>query len=184
MLTTQQGLALEGWEITIVTTKEVKNPWLPQFARLTGDIFLMPNFIEGNSYPNFLTYLVQSRNPDVVFVSNSEMGYLLVPLLKYHCPWVTVVDYVHSETPKWKNGGYARYSYALVDTLDRSIYASDHLRDYVIGYGRIIMHLMRSMTKLQIIFIHFPRYSRENCHCSRWNRPLCVHTQPRSQTRD
>lgn len=102
----------------------------------------MNNFIEGNNIPNFLVYLIQSRNPDVVFVSNSEMGYLLVPLIKYHCPWVTVVDYVHSETPKWKNGGYARYSYALLDLIDRSVYASDHLRDYVIERGRIFLLLL------------------------------------------
>lgn len=129
------GLALDGWEITVVGTKKSENKWLPEFMRITSDIFLLPNFLEGNSFPNFLVYLAKSRNPDVIFISNSELGYLAVPYLKFHCPWATIVDYVHSETPKWKNGGYARYSAAHASLLDRSIFASDHLRNWVIARG-------------------------------------------------
>lgn len=105
--------------------------------RITSDIHILPNFLEGNSFPNYLVYLAKSRQPDVMFISNSELGYLAIPYLKHHVPWVPLVDYVHSETPKWKSGGYARYSAAHSALIDRSIFASDHLRNWVIKRGHI-----------------------------------------------
>ncbi|GAM26053.1 hypothetical protein SAMD00019534_092280, partial [Acytostelium subglobosum LB1] len=130
-----QGLVMDGWEVSIAANKDAANTWLPQFLRVTPDIFIMPRFIRATDQTRFLVYLINSRKFDVVFLSNSEGAYNYLPYLRAHAPGPAYVDYTHSETPKWKNGGYARYSAGAEPFLDRSIFASEHLRQYVIDKG-------------------------------------------------
>ncbi|EGG23552.1 putative glycosyltransferase [Cavenderia fasciculata] len=130
-----QGLALDGWEVSIAANKEAANKWLPEFTRVTPDIFIMPRFIRTTDQTRFLTYLIKSRDFDVVFLSNSEGAYHYLSYLRANAPGPAYVDYTHSETPKWKNGGYARYSAGSEPMLDRSIYASENLRQSCISIG-------------------------------------------------
>eukprot|EP01132_Coremiostelium_polycephalum_P000619 gene619-768_t len=130
-----QGLALDGWEITIAANKDAANKWYPQFLRITPDIFIMPRFLKNTDQTRFLTYLIKSRQHDVVFLSNSEGAYHYLSYLRANAPGPAYVDYTHSETPAWKNGGYARYSAGSEPFLDRSIFASEHLRQYCIRLG-------------------------------------------------
>ena len=124
-----------GWEVTIATTLEAGQPWLPEFARLTPDIFVMPHFLKRRDMPPFLRYLIASRQPDVVMVSNSELGYLLLPYLRAHCPEPAYVDYCHMEEEYWKNGGFPRYAAARQDELDLNIVASEHLKRWMVARG-------------------------------------------------
>ncbi|KAF2076181.1 hypothetical protein CYY_002535 [Polysphondylium violaceum] len=125
-----QGMVQDGWEISIATTRDAPNKWLPQFLRVTPDIFIMPRFSKVTDQTRFLAYLIKSRGFDVVFLSNSEYGYHYLSYLRANAPGPAYVDYTHSETPKWKNGGYARYSAGAEVLLDRAIFASEHLRQY------------------------------------------------------
>ena len=43
----------------------------------------------------FLVYLVRSRQPDVVMITNSELGYHLLPYLRGRCPEPAYCDYCH-----------------------------------------------------------------------------------------
>eukprot|EP01133_Synstelium_polycarpum_P015137 gene15137-17916_t len=129
------GLSLAGWEVSIAATKEAANKWMPQFLRVTPDIFVMPRFLKATDQTRFLVYLIKSRDFDIVFLSNSEGAYHYLPYLRAHAPGPAYVDYTHSETPAWKNGGYARYSVGAEPFLDRAIFASEHLRRYVVDRG-------------------------------------------------
>ncbi|EGC36045.1 hypothetical protein DICPUDRAFT_47347 [Dictyostelium purpureum] len=130
-----QGMVLDGWEVSIATTKQADNKWFPQFARLTPDIFVMPRFSKMTDQCRFLVYLIKSRQFDVVYLSNSEQAYHYLSYLRANAPGPAYLDYTHSETPKWKDGGYARYSFGSEKLLDRSIFASEHLRQYCINRG-------------------------------------------------
>ncbi|EGG21560.1 putative glycosyltransferase [Cavenderia fasciculata] len=125
-------LIIKGWDVTIVTTLQSSNPWLPSFQKLTPDIFVLDNFLTTEDTPRFLCYLIESRKIDITLVSNSELGYLFVPYLKEKCPFSAIVDYVHMEEDHWKSGGYARYSLSMQSTLDLSIVSSDHLKEWMI----------------------------------------------------
>jgi glycosyltransferase involved in cell wall biosynthesis len=128
-------LARHGWSATVATTLDGRHDWYRQYERLTSDLFPLPHFLPLIDYPRFLHYLVASRLPDVVLVSNSELGYRLLPYLRGTCPSTTLVDFCHSEIDDWNNGGYPRFSIEYQESLDLTITASDHLRSWMIERG-------------------------------------------------
>ncbi len=128
-------LTQRGWEITVATTCKGDDSWLPLFAQHTPDIFLLPHFLRLVDYPRFLRYLIDSRQVDTVMVSNSELGYLLLPYLRAQCPDVTFVDFCHMEEESWKNGGYPRMAVHYQACLDLNIVASAHLQRWMAQQG-------------------------------------------------
>lgn len=129
-----QELARRGWETTIATTLATDHSWHAEFQRHTPDIFLLHNFLPLTDFPRFLRYLIQSRQVDVVMVSQSEFGYQLLPYLRAHFPQVTFLDFCHIEED-WKNGGHPRLAVEYQELLDLNLVCSEHLRRWMIGRG-------------------------------------------------
>jgi len=130
-----QQLKKRDWEITIIATDNGEHTWENDFFQLTPDIFILSRFLNLTDYPRFIEYLIKSRNPDIVFVSNSEIGYMLLPYLRASCPKQTFVDYCHMEEENWKNGGYARKSIVYQEQLNLTIVASEHLKKWILKNG-------------------------------------------------
>lgn len=128
-------LRARGWEITIATTLAGDHCWEWQFAQRTPDVFALHRFLPFDHYPAFLRYLVETRDPDVVLISNSEFGYWLLPWLRHICPTPAYVDFTHSEQDFWKNGGYPRYSVGAQDSLELNICTSEHLKSWMVKRG-------------------------------------------------
>jgi glycosyltransferase involved in cell wall biosynthesis/GT2 family glycosyltransferase len=128
-------LQKRGYEISIATTLPGNYQWYREFAALTPDIFILPHFLRIIDYPRFLHYLIQSRQVDIVLISNSEMGYKLLPYLRSRCPEVTFVDFCHMEEEYWNNGGYPRLSVGYQELLDLNIVSSDHLKEWMVQRG-------------------------------------------------
>lgn len=130
-----QQLIRREWEVTVATTQKGDHAWAPEFGRHTPDIFILHNFLRPTDHPAFLRYLIETRRPDVVMTTNSELGYLLLPYLRVFCPQPAYVDFCHSETINWKNGGYPRYAVANQDLLDLNLVASEHLKSWMVARG-------------------------------------------------
>ena len=128
-------LGRHGWSASVATTLDGSHDWYPRYQRLTTDLFPLPHFLQLVDYPRFLQYLVASRRPDVVLVSNSELGYRLLPYLRGMSPSTTLADFCHSEIDDWNNGGYPRFSIEYQESLDLTITASEHLRSWMIARG-------------------------------------------------
>ncbi len=128
-------LRRRGYEISVVTTLPVNYQWYREFANLTPDIFILPNFLRLNDYPRFLRYFIQSRQIDVVLISNSELGYKLLPYLRSRCPDTAFVDYCHIEEEYWNNGGHPRSSVGYQELLDLSMVVSNHLKEWMVQRG-------------------------------------------------
>ncbi len=128
-------LAKREWDITVVTTKEGDHAWLPEFARLTPDVFPLSHIVRGHDFLRVLAYLVRSRRPDVVFLSNSDLGYRLLPYLRSRFPETTFIDYCHMEEEEWNSGGYPWMSVQLQEQLDLTIVSSHHLHQWMRGRG-------------------------------------------------
>ncbi|MBA3765795.1 MAG: glycosyltransferase [Acidobacteria bacterium] len=128
-------LTERGWEITIATTLKSDDWWLPLFARCTPDIFSLHHFLRLIDYPRFLRYLIHSRQVDVVLISHSELGYLLLPYLRAHFPDVTFVDFCHIEEEHWNNGGYPRWAVEYQELLDLNVVSSEHLKGWMVKRG-------------------------------------------------
>jgi glycosyltransferase involved in cell wall biosynthesis len=108
---------------------------MPLFARVTPDVFALHHFLRLVDHPRFLRYLLQSRQPDVVMVSNSELGYGLLPYLRASAPGATFVDFAHMEEEYWKSGGYPAMAVAAQECLDLNITSSEHLHDWMVARG-------------------------------------------------
>jgi glycosyltransferase involved in cell wall biosynthesis len=128
-------LAGQGWELTLATTLAGDHGWLPRFAEYTPDIFPLHHFLHPTDHPAFLRYLVESRQPDVVLASNSELGYEVLDYLRAHCPDRAYVDYCHSEQMHWQDGGYPRYAVKHQQALDLNIVSSQHLKAWMTERG-------------------------------------------------
>jgi len=124
-----------GWEVTVVATLEGDQSWQSQYTRLTPDVFVLEKFLRPAERVSFLRYVIESRGADVVMVSNSELGYQVLPYLRSCCPEAAYVDVTHIEEEGWKSGGYPRYGVASQDQLEMNIVVSEHLKRWMVARG-------------------------------------------------
>lgn len=124
-----------GWEITLVTTLAGDNSWLPRIARLTPDVFALPDLVAPTDYPRFLRYLIESRRPDVILISNSLFAYSALPYLRRVADRTPIVDYCHSVVEGWLDGGYPKLSVERQECLDLQITSSTALKKWMVGRG-------------------------------------------------
>jgi glycosyltransferase involved in cell wall biosynthesis len=162
-----EQLTGKGWEISIASTLDhPENSWYREFSRYTPDIFILPRFLSQYEHPSFLQYLLQSRQPDIVMISNSELGYLLLPYLRSQFPEAAYVDYCHGEEEEWKNGGYPAFSVRFQRYLDLSVVTSHHLKEWMLKRGA-------ASEKVEVSYI--------NIDSANWKPDKALKYQVRSQ---
>lgn len=132
-----QQLTCHGWRVAIASTETGNDIWYDEFIRYTADIFLLHKMMELKEYPCFLRDLIVSYQPEVVLISNSELGYLLLPYLRAHCPAQVYLDYCHSEEMQWRDGGFPAISLHYMNYLDATLVASAHLKQWMEGRGGV-----------------------------------------------
>ena len=86
----------EKYEVTLLMTTPSENPIRQQFEEVCSTVYDMSTFVERSDYLNFADYIMESRNIDLVFVSNTPYGYYMIPYLKRKYPTVPFIDYIHS----------------------------------------------------------------------------------------
>jgi glycosyltransferase involved in cell wall biosynthesis/GT2 family glycosyltransferase len=124
-----------GYQVTVAATLPGKHPWRRCFEELTPDVFTLSTFLPPADYPRFIEYLIKSRGCDAVLISNSQLGYQLLPFLRTGCSGPVFADYVHMEQEEWKSGGYPRYSLNYAPFLDLTVAASTHLKNWMVRNG-------------------------------------------------
>ncbi|OLD57869.1 MAG: hypothetical protein AUI54_01070 [Acidobacteria bacterium 13_1_40CM_2_56_5] len=124
-----------GWEITIATTLEGDNCWLPEFASMTPDIFILNHLLKVTDWPRFISYLIESRDIDNVLISNSDFAYSILPYLRARFPNLAFSDYCHMEEEYWKGGGYPRKAVEYQQLFDMNIVSSEHLKQWMVQRG-------------------------------------------------
>lgn len=125
-----------GVEVSVVATlRNQQHPWKEEFERLTPDVFVLDRFLRLPDVPRFLVYLIRSRKIDTVLISNSYLGYQLLPYLRAHCPDTTVVDFIHSYNDDWKSGGYPRASIGYQTQIDMTIVTGAHVKRWMVSRG-------------------------------------------------
>lgn len=108
------------YEVIIITTEKSDNSWEQKFRQYVTEIYKLPDFLDKKNYAEFITYIIQTRQIDVCFVSNSYYGYYILPWLKREYPSLAIIDYVHMEEMYWRKGGYARTSMAMSDLIEKT----------------------------------------------------------------
>lgn len=127
-------LTRRGFQITVCATI-AGGPWLNEFLKYTSDIFILPNFLRPLDYPRFLRYSIESRQVDIVLISNSMLGYILLPYFRSVCPTVAYADYNHMVVPHWRSGGFPRFGVNYQPYLDLNIVSSEQVKQWMISQG-------------------------------------------------
>ena len=73
-------------------------------------LYDMSTFLERPDYITFTDHIIESRNIDMVVVSNTQYGYYMIPYLKAKYPTVPFVDYIHSVDLADPRKGFGRCS--------------------------------------------------------------------------
>lgn len=100
----------EKYEVTLLMTTPSENPVRQLFEEVCSAVYDMSTFLERSDYINFADYIMESRNIDLVFVSNTPYGYYMVPYLKRKYPLVPFIDYIHSVDLRDPRQGFGRCS--------------------------------------------------------------------------
>ncbi len=140
-----------GYEVSFVTTMVgAEHGWWGEFGKYSNDIFVLHRFLRLADTPRFLVSLIQSREIDTVMISNSYLGYQLLPYLRAYCPHVTYVDYCHSLNEQWNNGGYPRCGAAYQQVLDLNITSSEYVRQWMHQRGAALDRIQISYTNVDV----------------------------------
>jgi len=129
-----EQLTAQGYHCSVCATLPGQNPLLRAFERY-ADVFILSHFLQRPAIPQFLSYLVRSRQIDVVLLSNSLLGYRLLPYLRATCPGCTFVDYNHMRDPACANQGNPGFSVEYHELLDFHIVSSQELRTWMTDHA-------------------------------------------------
>lgn len=112
-------LPQDKYRAIILTTTPSNNPVRQEFEKY-AEVYDMSSFMDRINYVNFADYIISSRKVDLVFVSNSEYGYYMVPYLKSKYPTIPFVDYIHCVDIHDPRKGFARCSRDVTKYLSRT----------------------------------------------------------------
>ncbi len=129
-----QQLAARGYHCTVCATMPGSHPLLAEFEQY-ADVFVPEHFLRRADIPCFLSYLIESRRADAVLISNSVLGYRLLPWLRARHPRVALLDYTHMRDPDCANQGNPGFSAEYALLLDRQLASSAELRDWIVEHG-------------------------------------------------
>lgn len=129
-----RGLDRKKFGVSIFTTELSENGWQQKFEKYTDEVFNLPDFLDPVHYIEFVSYYIQSRDIDVLCISNSYIGYYMVPWLKREFPELAIIDYVHMEEWYWRAGGHARLSGMFGQLLDKTYVCNSATRNVMTEY--------------------------------------------------
>jgi len=117
-------LARVEWQTTVATTVPRRHARMHVYAERTAELFPLEQFLPLVDYPRFLVYLIESRRMDVAMISESELGYRLLPYLRARCPATTFVDLRPDKPEPGEGGSYPSFSVDYEEFIDLTI--TDH----------------------------------------------------------
>ena len=121
------------FSFTIITTLPSKNEWRKEFEKY-ATVYDVTSFLEMKDWTSFINYIIKKNNINLIFNSNSEFGYKILPYLKAKHPYIPICDFVHMEEWYNRNGGFARDSSAMQNVIDKTFTCNENSRNIFINY--------------------------------------------------
>jgi glycosyltransferase involved in cell wall biosynthesis len=157
------------WQVTVVqTVYNPSNEWASRVLYSTDDLWRIPDIAKLEDSFKVLVYLIKTRNPSHILISNSESGYHFLPKLKSMFPAIHYFDFNHADVPMWKGGGYPRYSTFFSPFIDRHIVASKYLQDWITTHR--IPPVPKNKTGVVYIGVDTDMFHRNEDHRYFWRR--------------
>ena len=123
----------DRFNFTIVTTEPGVNNYKQLYNEDTV-IYELPAFLDMKNWPAFINYLMNKKNINFVFSTNSEFGYSTLPYIKANYPEIPIIDYVHMEEWYNRNGGYSRDSSAVESVIDKTLTCNGNTTKIFVDY--------------------------------------------------
>ncbi len=121
------------FNIIIVTTQPNTNPWRQEFDN-QAIVYDLTTFLNKKYWLGFINHIIAQYHIDIIFNTNSFVGYSMLPYLKAKYPEIPIMDYVHME--EWYNraGGYSRDSSVVSSCIDRTLVCNKHSEKILVDY--------------------------------------------------
>lgn len=134
------------FSFTIISTMPSKNEWRRQFEKY-ATIYDLTTFLEMKHWIGFINYIIKKNNINLIFNSNSEFGYRILPYLKAKYPQIPITDFVHMEEWYMRNGGFSRDSSNMQNVIDKTFTCNENSRNIFIN------HFNRNQSEIKTIYI-------------------------------
>lgn len=141
------GLDREHFWVSALTTLPSDNDWFGKLQAATNEAYALPQALSPDDFAGFVSRFIAARQIDLLLVTNTYVGYGLVPFLRLQFPGLAVVDYVHSEEWYWRNGGNARYSAQYSQFLDKTYTCNNATR------RTLITHYHRPKDSVETVYV-------------------------------
>ena len=134
------------FSFTIVTTVPSQNEWRRQFEKY-ATVYDLTTFLDMKNWTSFINYIINKNNINLIFNSNSEFGYKILPYLKAKHPQIPICDFVHMEEWYIRNGGFSRDSSSVQNVIDKTFTCNENSRSVFID------HFKRKHEDIKTIYI-------------------------------
>ena len=134
------------FSFTIISTMPSKNEWRRQFEKY-ATIYDLTTFLEMKDWIGFINYIIKKNNIKLIFNSNSEFGYRILPYLKAKYPQIPITDFVHMEEWYMRNGGFSRDSSIMQNVIDKTFTCNENSRNIFIN------HFKKNKFEIKTIYI-------------------------------
>ena len=134
------------FSFTIITTLPSKNEWRKNFEKY-ATIYDLTTFLDMKDWLRFINYIIAKNNIKIIFNSNSEFGYKIMPYLKAKYPKIPICDFVHMEEWYNRNGGFSRDSSTMQNVIDKTFTCNENSRNVFLKYFK------RKESEIKTIYI-------------------------------
>ena len=121
------------FSFTIITTVPSQNEWRRQFEKY-ATVYDLTTFLDMKNWTGFINYIINKNNINLIFNSNSEFGYKILPYLKAKHPQIPICDFVHMEEWYIRNGGFSRDSSSSQSVIDKTFTCNENSRNAFIEF--------------------------------------------------
>ena len=119
--------------MVVVTTQPNVNSWRQEFEE-QAIVYDLTTFLDKKYWIAFINHIIAQYNINIIFNTNSFVGYSMIPYLKAKYPEIPIMDYVHME--EWYNraGGYSRDSSAVASCIDKTLVCNKNSEKVLVDY--------------------------------------------------
>jgi len=121
------------FNIIIVNTQPKVNTWRQEFEE-QAIVYDLTTFLNKEYWMAFINNLIEQYRINLIFNTNSYIGYSIIPYLKSKYPEIPIMDYIHME--EWYNrcGGYSRDSSRVASCIDKTLVCNKNSEKILVEY--------------------------------------------------
>ena len=134
------------FNIIIVNTQPKVNSWRQEFEE-QAIVYDLTTFLHREYWLAFINNLIEQYKIDLIFNTNSYIGYSMIPYLKSKYPEIPIMDYIHMEEWYNRNGGYSRDSSAVASCIDKTLVCNQNSEKILVN------HFKRKPEEVDTVYI-------------------------------